>query len=130
MRSMPTEPPSKQSSNRSNKRSPRCSRRFHPSKRLPPGVDPEIADALTRSPKLRAAVEAELSKADHARQQFAQASHLAAQAAVNRYFPDFPELIGLDGNQIGAVVQAMAVNAPERHQQLTAKLQRAEQIHG
>ena len=108
---------------------PEVQPQISPEQALPPGVDPEIADALTRSPKLRAAVEAELSKADHARQQFAQASHLAAQAAVESILSDFPELIGLDGNQIGAVVQAMAVNAPERHQQLTAKLQRAEQIH-
>jgi hypothetical protein len=100
-----------------------------PEQVVPPGVDAEVVDALQKSPKLRAAVEQELGKAEHARRQYAEATHVAARAAVESILADWPELVGLNGEQIGAVVQAMSISNPERHQQLTAKLQRAETIH-
>ena len=108
---------------------PEVQPQISPEQVLPPGVDPEIADALTRSPKLRAAVEQELGKANQAREAYAQATHAAAQASVASILGDFQELVGLNGDQIAAVVQAMSINNPERHQQLTAKLQRAQTIH-
>ena len=96
---------------------------------VPPGVDVEVVQALQNNPKLRAAVEQEVIKADQARQAYALATQQAAQVAVASILADYPELAGLNASQIPTALQVMQAANPQRHAEAVSHLQRAEQIH-
>ena len=96
---------------------------------VPPGVDVEVVQALQNNPKLRAAVEQEVIKADQARQAYALATQQAAQVAVASILADYPELAGLNASQIPTALQVMQASNPQRHAEAVSHLQRAEQIH-
>jgi hypothetical protein len=100
-----------------------------PADQIPPGVDIEVVQALTNNPKLRQAVEAEVVKADQARQQYAVATQQAAQVALASVLAQYPEIQGLSSEQLPVALQIMAAQNPQRHAEVVSHLQRAEQIY-
>jgi hypothetical protein len=101
---------------------------------LPPNIDPEIADAITKSPKLRAALEQEAARiqnvqveTERARAAFLQASQVAAATAANSILGDYPELLGVA--DLNAALHVMSISNPERHKEISARLARLQQVN-
>jgi len=100
-----------------------------------PGVDPEIADALQRSPKLRAALEQEAVRVQQiqqgvaqAHQQYAQATHQAHDFAVASMIAAIPELQGLSAQQLPAALHVLRQSNPARHAEAVQHLARIDQL--
>lgn len=93
-----------------------------------PAIDPEIARAL-QNPKVREAVRAEVATAEAARQQYTQATTEAAELAASALYGSFPELRGLNAQQIGGALQVIAAQNPVRYEQLRAQLVQTHQLY-
>src|SRR5262249_24319598 len=100
-----------------------------PTTELPDGVDPEIVEALQKSPKLRAALEQEAARvqqvnqaAEQARQQYVQAVQQAHNVALNFTIGQFPELRGLTVEQIPAALKVLEQSNPQRYTQVVTHL--------
>jgi hypothetical protein len=91
------------------------------------GVDPEVRAAL-ENPKVRAALEAEVSAVETARQQYAQATWQAAQVSAAAVLSQWPELNGLSREQLSGALQAISAADPAKGQQITAQLQRTQAL--
>lgn len=99
-----------------------------PQPETPSAIDPEIAQAL-QSPKLREALQAEVATAEAARQQYTQAATEAAELAASALYSSFPELRGLNAQQIGGALQVIAAQNPARYEQLRAQLVQTHQLY-
>jgi hypothetical protein len=100
-----------------------------------PGIDPEIASALQRSPKLRATLEQEAvrvrqiqSAAVQAQQNAAAVIQGAHQAAVNATIGMFPEIAGLTLEQVPVALNVLEKNNPVRFNQIVSHLSRVDQL--
>ncbi len=105
-----------------------------------PGIDPELAQALQSNPKLRAALEQELSVIQRAKEGFdlvsaqAQEAYAAATAEATRItaaalYSNFPELAGLEGERLTGAIQAIARQNPERAAQIRTHIDRAQHVN-
>jgi hypothetical protein len=99
-----------------------------PQPETPPAIDPEIARAL-QNPKVRDALQAEVAGAEAARQQYTQAATEAAELAASALYSSFPELRGLNAQQIGGALQVIAAQNPARYEQLRAQLAQTHQLY-
>ncbi|AMN43102.1 hypothetical protein [Rhodoplanes sp. Z2-YC6860] len=99
-----------------------------PQPETPPAIDPEIARAL-QNPKVRDALQAEVAGAEAARQQYTQAATEAAELAASALYGSFPELRGLNAQQIGGALQVIAAQNPARYEQLRAQLAQTHQLY-
>jgi hypothetical protein len=100
-----------------------------------PGVDAEIVEALNKSPKLRQALEktaAEVQQMQQALgegyQQYAQATQQTAELATHTMLASFPELQGLNLQQLPAALQVLKANNPVRYGEITQHLARVDQL--
>lgn len=80
-----------------------------------PGIDPEVARAL-QNPKVAEALRAEVASVEAARQQYAQATHTAFQTAGAAFLANYPELQGLNAQQMAGAVAVMGRTDPQRAQ--------------
>ena len=100
-----------------------------------PGIDPEIAEALQRSPKLRETLQQEAlrvqaveQQAAHAHQAHAAAVAAAQQVALHFTLGNFPELAGLTQEQIPAALHVLEHSNPQRFQQVVSQLAKLDQV--
>src|SRR5262245_4886933 len=93
-----------------------------------PGVDPEIADAIQRSPKLRQALEQTAAGVAHAQQAYAQAVQQAHEVALNFTLGVFPELQGLTQAQVPAALRVLEQSNPQRFNQVVSHLAKLDQV--
>lgn len=90
-----------------------------------PDIDPEIRAAL-ENPKIREALSKEVSAAENARAQYAQATLAASRVAASALLSDHPELAQLSDAEIPHALAAIAKVDPARAQAIDAKLSRAQ----
>jgi hypothetical protein len=100
-----------------------------------PTIDPEIADALAKSPKLRQALEQESERvrqihatAQQAQQEFLQAADQAKQFAVQSMLASFPELQGIPVDALPGALQVLQARDPQRHAAAIQHLSRIDQL--
>jgi hypothetical protein len=100
-----------------------------------PGIDPEIVEAIQRSPKLLATLQEEALRvqqtvqgAEQARQHAAAVVAQATQAALNATIGMYPELAGVPGDQVHNVLRAVQQNNPARYNDIVSHLARVDQI--
>ena len=92
------------------------------------GIDPEIAQAIA-NPKIRAALEAEISQVETARGQYAQAALQAAQLAGAATFAAFPELANLSAGELPTAIRLIAARDPARAQAIEQHVQRTQALY-
>jgi hypothetical protein len=90
------------------------------------GLDPEVRAAL-ENPRVRAAIEAEISSAEQARQQYAAAALSAARVSAAALL-SAPELDGIPNDQIGIAIQMLARTNPARAQEIQGQLTRTQAL--
>jgi hypothetical protein len=94
-----------------------------------PDIDPEVRAALESSPKLRAAIEAELSQVETARSEYAQASFRAAQVAGAAVLSNFPELANVPSSHLGTAINLIGQQNPERATAIKAAIERTQALY-
>jgi hypothetical protein len=82
-----------------------------------------------QNPKVRDALQAEVAGAEAARQQYTQAATEAAELAASALYSGFPELRGLNAQQIGGALQVIAAQNPPRYEHLRAQLAQTHQLY-
>jgi hypothetical protein len=96
-------------------------------------IDPELS-ALLQNPKVRQAVEAEIAQKTEAptiaAKQYAEATAAAAHMAWASTLAVFPELRGLNGQQLEGAIAAINQGNPQRAQEIAAHLNGVRQIYG
>jgi hypothetical protein len=90
----------------------------------PPGVDPDLHLAF-QNPKVRQAVEAEVTRANAAEVAFGDGLKVAQNAAVASFAAHYPEFVGKSPAQIQAAFAQMQQQNPQRAQQAQAAFQNA-----
>ncbi len=90
----------------------------------PPGVDPDLHAAF-QNPKIRAAVEAEVTRANEREVAFSDGLRVAQNAAVATFAAHYPEFVGKSPAQIQAAFAHMQQTNPQRAQQAQAAFQNA-----
>jgi septal ring factor EnvC (AmiA/AmiB activator) len=100
-----------------------------------PGIDPEIVDAIQRSPKLLQTLQEEGQRVRAVEQRAAQAEQQAAaliaqaqQVALHFTIGNFPELAGLTQEQVPAALRVLAQANPARFQQVVSQLAKLDQV--
>jgi hypothetical protein len=93
-----------------------------PEAQAPDGVDPEIAEALQKSPKLRAALEAEVTKVQQAQQSYINGLQQNAQVALMALLSDEPALKGMNSDQLQGALSQLSHSDPARYVALKARL--------
>jgi hypothetical protein len=96
---------------------------------MDPQIDPEIAAAF-QNPKIRAVLEQASQGVEQTKAQFQQATAALALEAQGMITALFPELAGLNGQQMQGALAVMAQNQPERVQQLQQLMGRAQNLVG
>jgi hypothetical protein len=86
------------------------------------GVDPEVARAL-ENPKIRQAINEQISHSEQARQQYMAALHQVSQIQAAAITRQFPELAGATQETLPAILNAINVRDPARAQAIVSHLQ-------
>jgi hypothetical protein len=89
------------------------------------GIDPEIAQALA-SPKIRAAIEAELAQTTAQREEYATAAKQAVTLAMAGVVANFPELGNIPLPHLQSAIQTIAATNPQRAAAINAALERTQ----
>src|SRR5262245_16595889 len=99
------------------------------------GIDPDIAQAINSSPKLRAALEQEAeaitrlqTEALAMRDQYAAATQQSRDFAIHSMLAAIPELHGLPFDQLPGALQVLKVRSPERYADAVSHLSRVDQL--
>jgi hypothetical protein len=86
-----------------------------------PGIDPEVHEALSR-PKVRQVFEKVLANVEQQQNQFTEATAVAAQVSHAALFANYPELQGLNAQQLDGALAVMAKQDPARYTEITARI--------
>jgi hypothetical protein len=99
-----------------------------------PEATPEPAQPKTKiqqaleDPEIRTAIEQQVAQSEQTRQQYVAALNGAMQVASATAYANFPELVGLNGQQLQGALQAMRQSNPERFNQVAQHIQRVQTI--
>lgn len=93
------------------------------------GLDPELAKAL-QHPQVRQAIEQHFQQAEEARITYVNATAEAVQMATAGFLALYPELNGMTQAQAQGALALMRQQNPQRFNEITAHLQRVDQIRG
>jgi hypothetical protein len=95
----------------------------------PDGVDPEVADAIAKSPKLRAVLEQEVQQTEAVRQRYVQAAGEMMKMATASILTAFPELNGLSAADLPGAVKVIGQQNPQRAQEIVQAINNADRIY-
>ena len=93
----------------------------------PDGIDPEIAEALSR-PKVRAALEETVAQVEQARAAYSQGLHQLATVSAAGLLASFPELVNIPTAHLQTAITAIAASNPERGAAIDQHLGRTQAI--
>jgi hypothetical protein len=105
-----------------------------PEVNLVPEVMPEPAQQKTKvqlaleDPEIRGAIEAQVAQSEQTRQHYVAALNGAMQVATATAYANFPELVGLNGQQLQGALQAMRTSNPQRFNEVSQHIQRVQTI--
>jgi len=91
---------------------------------LPPGIDPELARTLQENPRLREALHTEVQQIEAAKQTYLQGLHQNAVMASAAFFSSYPELNGLNQDQLKGAIAAIAHQNPQRASEIVSHIER------
>ena len=92
------------------------------------GIDPEIAEALSR-PKVKAALEETVAQVEQARAAFAQSTKEAAQISAAAVLSQWPDLARLSAQELPHALAAIAKVDPAQAAQIQGQLQRTQNLY-
>ena len=93
----------------------------------PSGLSPKLQQAL-QDPELRAAFEAPYQAAEQTRQAYSQAAAQIAETSIAGLFASFPELQGLNSQQLPIALQLIERQNPQRRAEIDGHLNRTAAI--
>ena len=92
---------------------------------LPEGIDPELAKVL-ENPKVREALQSEVAQIHAAQKTYMDGLHQNAVTASAALFSAYPELNGLNQDQLRGAIAAIAHQNPQRASEIVSHIERTQ----